>query len=291
MSNTTSTIAPTLPVDFTPGEHDVVIGKGKKFYFHAGNQWLRTVVAGRIEQYSQAVTKADKSSIISSVVDFVRTNGQFVKIDSSGTWIFAEPLLCREKCSQTFRDNLAQTYRSSNVAKRNKRRQEQQEKTNFAIANMVLYPPQPKRVRTSYDSYSPPTPTNAPSCSSFVNNMEPLQVPSSPNSCATWFDWDMPLFADVLPVDLEPLSFQSSFHCEQKQQQQQAPVTANDFDGLFFDLSIPTNAVVDDYEPLPALSGSVKPLKAGSMPVVVDQSAPFRRGTELRRRSTAAFAA
>lgn len=286
MSNT----ANTLPADFTPGDHDVVIGKGKKFYFHAGNQWLRTVVAERITEYSQAMTKADKSNIISSVVDYVRANGQFVKIDNNGTWVFAEPLLCREKCSQTFRDNLAQTYRSSNVAKRNKRRQEQQEKTNFAIANMVLYPPQPKRVRTSYDSYAPMKTPSSPS--SF--NMEPLQVPSSPNSCATWFDWDMPLFADgiskdVTPaIDLEPISIQSSFQSEQQQQS----VTANDFDGLFFDLSGPTNNIVDEFEPLPALCGSVKPLKAGSMmPTIVDQSAPFRRGNELRRRSTAAFAA
>jgi len=28
----------TLPIDFAPGDRDVVIGKGKKFYFHTGNQ-------------------------------------------------------------------------------------------------------------------------------------------------------------------------------------------------------------------------------------------------------------
>ena len=272
MSSTIDTTNHTLPSDFAPSEHDVVIGKGKKFYFHAGNQWLRKVVAERIDEYSQAMTKADKSNIISSVVEFVRSNGRFVKLDNTSSWVFAEPLLCREKVSQTFRDNLAQTYRSSNVAKRNKRRAEQQEKTNFAVANMVLFPPQPsKRVRTSYNSFS----TSQP----LYPNMEPLQVPSSPNSCATWFDWDMPV--DDQPLDLEPIN------CFP---QQEATVSANDFDGLFLDLSSNHNTAVDDFEPLPALSGSVKPLKETSFNP--SQSAQFSLGSDFhQRRTQAAFAA
>jgi hypothetical protein len=271
---------PTLPANFTPGEHDIVIGKGKKFYFHAGNQWLRTVVAGQIDEYSQAMTKADKSNIISSVVEFVRTNGRFVKLDtSSGQWVFAEPLLCREKCSQTFRDNLAQTYRSSNVAKRNKRRQEQQEKTDLVVNNMVLYPPAPqaKRMRTSYNTS---TPTSVPR---MAMNM-PMEVPraSSPNSCATWFDWEMPLFeVGNSKLDLEPISFST---------EASAFVTANDFeDGLFLDLTSNTSACVgDDFEPLPALSGSVKPVKPSSAPV---EPSGFRLGDDFQRRTPAAFAA
>ena len=54
-----------LPQDFQPGAKSVVIGKGKKYYFHPGNQWLRQVVAEKIPIYSAAQNKADKSNIIS----------------------------------------------------------------------------------------------------------------------------------------------------------------------------------------------------------------------------------
>jgi hypothetical protein len=133
-----------FPQGFVPGEHDVVFGKGKKFHFHTGNQWLRTLVASILNEYTQAQTKTDKSNIISDVVEYVKNNGRFIKQDlHSGMWVHAEPLLCREKCSQTFRDNLAQVYRSSNVAKRNKRRQEQQNKklgTDIPAKRMKLSP-------------------------------------------------------------------------------------------------------------------------------------------------------
>ena len=167
----------TLPKDYTPSDKSVVIGKGKKFYFHPGNEWLRRVVAEKIPIYSAAQNKADKSQIISDMVAVVNQEGEFVKINADGAWIFAEPLLCREKVSQTFRDNLAQTYRSSNVAKRNKRRQEQEKEAASTGSNstpmmpaLVLSTPPAKRQRKA-----------AP--------VSPVTVLDESN----WFDWDMPL--------------------------------------------------------------------------------------------------
>ena len=56
------------------------------------------------------------------VVNQVRQAGSFVRKDlSTGKWLFAEDLLCREKCSQSFRDCLHGSYRSSNMAKKKKR--------------------------------------------------------------------------------------------------------------------------------------------------------------------------
>jgi len=152
-----------LPAGFLPGDHDVVIGKGKKFYFHTGNQWLRTLVSTMLDEYKEAQTKSDKSNIISDIVEYVRKNGRFVRRDQkNGTWIFAEPLLCREKCSQGFRDNLADTYRSSNVAKRNKRRQEQQEKRGGVAGTTTgMIMPDAKRMRT-VAPIAPPTVMAAP---------------------------------------------------------------------------------------------------------------------------------
>jgi len=159
------------------------------------------VVAGRIDQYKEATTKAEKSDSISSVVDYVNEHGGFVKLDGSSTsedaWVYAEPLLCREKVSQTFRDNLAGAYRSSNVAKRNKRRQEQREEQQFhafsqassspwmGVEDLITIPSRPtKRMR----SVTPPMPPLGRSASGSVSVCS-----NSSDGSTDWFDWDMPL--------------------------------------------------------------------------------------------------
>jgi len=69
-----------------------------------------------MDEYAEAQTKPDKSNIITKVVTAVRKEGSFVKKHmASGKWVYAEDLLCREKVSQTFRDSLHQTHKSSDV--------------------------------------------------------------------------------------------------------------------------------------------------------------------------------
>jgi hypothetical protein len=102
--NNSKTVLEALPDDFTPGDRDVVIGKGKKYFHHSGNAMLRNLVHAMLDEYWEAQTKPDKTCIISEVVEHVRNIGRFVKRDvASGKWVHAEDLLCREKCSQTFR--------------------------------------------------------------------------------------------------------------------------------------------------------------------------------------------
>jgi hypothetical protein len=102
--NTSKTVIDALPGDFTPGARDVVIGKGKKYFHHSGNAMLRNMVDAMLDEYREAQTKPDKTYIISQLVEHVRKIGRFVKRDvASGKWVHAEDLLCREKCSQTFR--------------------------------------------------------------------------------------------------------------------------------------------------------------------------------------------
>lgn len=96
-----------------PEDNSVVIGKGKRYYYHPGNSWLRKIVASMLDDYAVAKSKLDKSLIISDVVDLVRQNGSFVKKSSSGTWVHAEDLLCREKISAVFRDAMHQRGRAS----------------------------------------------------------------------------------------------------------------------------------------------------------------------------------
>lgn len=75
--------------------------------------------------------------MISAVIDRIihEDGGKFVKLDvsSPSKWIYASDRLCREKCSQTFRDSLHEVYRSSSVAKKNKRRLEQQQQEHEQI--------------------------------------------------------------------------------------------------------------------------------------------------------------
>jgi hypothetical protein len=102
-----------IPLDWEPEDNSVVIGKGKRYYYHPGNSWLRKIVASMLDDYAVAKSKLDKSLIISDVVDLVRQNGSFVKKSSSGTWVHAEELLCREKISAVFRDAMHQRGRTS----------------------------------------------------------------------------------------------------------------------------------------------------------------------------------
>lgn len=102
-----------LPENFTPGDHDVVIGKGKKYFFHKGNAMLRGLAASMLNEYALAKTKLDKSLIISDVAEHVRQKGNFVKRDNATErWVIAEDLLCREKISAVFRDALHQRQRT-----------------------------------------------------------------------------------------------------------------------------------------------------------------------------------
>jgi len=159
-----------LPADFTLQDRCIVIGKGKKFYHHPGNEWLRKVVKSKMSIYSQATTKSEKSSVISDMIDYVTNAGfKFVKLAPTSVpnqWMIAEPLLQREKVSQTFRDNLAQTYRSSNVAKRNKRRQQQQQQQQQLLHCCTAEDHVAKRRRT----------------------VSPFEDDDS----MSWFDWETP---------------------------------------------------------------------------------------------------
>jgi len=235
-----------LPAGFVPGEHDVVIGKGKKFYFHSGNQWLRTLVSSMLEEYKQAQTKSDKSNIISDVVEYVRQHGRFVKRDlKTGKWVFAEPLLCREKCSQTFRDNLAETYRSSNVAKRNKRRAEQQEKKRTPDAKRTrtaqVQQRQVQRVQQVKQQVHAQMPQlNAMNMS---NAMQAMQQSMNNNGMAN--------AANI---------FQQQAQAHQQQQRQVAPIPSN-----LFDLEMPL--------------WSPKNNSAALLPSSLDFSAFARRGS------------
>jgi len=130
-----------LPDGFSPGEHDVLCGRGRKCFNHPGNVKFREIVQGYLPQYSKAMTKLEKSYILSDVVEKVRKNsgiGGFVKKNEDGRWYEVGDFLAREKTSQAFRDVLHDKYKSSNTSKKKRRQEEQAEKLFRGHSNRSL---------------------------------------------------------------------------------------------------------------------------------------------------------
>jgi hypothetical protein len=107
-----------LPETFYPSEHDFVCGRGRKIFMHVGNQRFRQLVESRLQEYSNATTKLEKSGIICEMVVYLRANrphGGFVKLNAKdGRWYQLGDFLSREKTSQAFRDALVDQHSPSN---------------------------------------------------------------------------------------------------------------------------------------------------------------------------------
>jgi hypothetical protein len=111
-----------LPESFTPSKHDFVCGRGRKIFMHVGNQRFRQLVERRLQEYSNAANKLEKSCIICEMVLYLRTSsphGGFVKRNSKdGRWYLLGDFLSREKTSQAFRDALVDQHRSIDDSKK-----------------------------------------------------------------------------------------------------------------------------------------------------------------------------
>merc|ERR1712151_99913 len=107
------------PTNFLPSETDVIVGKGMKCYHHAGNKMLRRIIASRMHEYAAAACKKEKSNVLSSIVQQVRTNGAFVKRDvETGLWFVADDFLARDKVSKAIRSCLNNTSKIESKDKR-----------------------------------------------------------------------------------------------------------------------------------------------------------------------------
>lgn len=83
------------------------------------------MIEAKLEKYSSATSKLEKSLIVSSIVDSVRDaspDGGFVKKDG-GRWYEVGDHIAREKCGQSFRDLLHEKYKSSTKAKKMRRKE------------------------------------------------------------------------------------------------------------------------------------------------------------------------
>ena len=118
-----------LPIGYQPGQFDVLCGRGRRCYFHGGNEHFRSVVTNMIPNYNGATSKIEKGYILSVIVQKIRALagiGGFIKKDlKKGQWYEVGDFLAREKVSQAFRDALSDKYKSSNAYKKMRREVEQ----------------------------------------------------------------------------------------------------------------------------------------------------------------------
>jgi hypothetical protein len=62
-----------LPDDFKPSSFDVISGRGRKADQWAGNQRFRDVIAENLEEYLQATVRNEKSNLVDSVIQRIRS--------------------------------------------------------------------------------------------------------------------------------------------------------------------------------------------------------------------------
>lgn len=89
-----------LPPDFRPSSKDVILARGARK--HPGNQRLNVILQLNLEAYNNAATKAEKTAIVSSVIDTIRegsSSGGFVR-QRSGVWYRASEVAVRDKVAQ-----------------------------------------------------------------------------------------------------------------------------------------------------------------------------------------------
>lgn len=100
----------TLPVGFQPDNWSVICGRGKEVFSHIGNKRLRILVDANLNKYSSTKSKMQKTLIVSSIVDAVRSAskiGGFVKQDpNTKIWEEVGDDVAREKVGQLLRESM-----------------------------------------------------------------------------------------------------------------------------------------------------------------------------------------
>jgi len=131
-----------LPDTWAPGEHEIIIGRGKKVFDHAGNAKLRGLVKPHLEGYALAKNRAAKTAIISTIYKQIRADSSigFVKKRSGSkrnSYYKVEETTAKTAIAQCFRDFLADGYKSSKKYKQ-KMRDEEKAQAEAAVCDTVV---------------------------------------------------------------------------------------------------------------------------------------------------------
>lgn len=86
----------------TPGQNDVLLGRGKLYYSHPGNLPLKRIVMARLVLYEEA-GYAEKYKVSADVVEFIKSqSGRFLRDDGNG-WVEVDDETAIKKVSHGFR--------------------------------------------------------------------------------------------------------------------------------------------------------------------------------------------
>jgi hypothetical protein len=127
-----------LSVDFQPSEYSVLCSRGKDSVNHIGNRHFHKLASTYVEKYSQAVSKAAKSIIVSEIITAIRKAGGGFCKHKRGAWFELGDHYAREKVSALLRDLLHTQYRSSNKSKlaiRRARKRSQNQQSGQMLVN------------------------------------------------------------------------------------------------------------------------------------------------------------
>lgn len=109
---------------------DVLCGRGKNSFNHIGNKEFRDIVAVAIPGYVAAVSRSNKSEIVTNIVRLVRENGgRFLKRDGKrGVWYVLNYTQSKEKAGHAIRD--ATITEDSKKERANKRKKQRGQRTS-----------------------------------------------------------------------------------------------------------------------------------------------------------------
>ena len=91
----------SLGSNYQPGEYAVVCGRGKEYSLSTGISFLRCLVNQCLVPYANASTKAEKSRIVTAIIQMVHNlpTGRFIRFEKSQWWE-VDDAFARDKVSQ-----------------------------------------------------------------------------------------------------------------------------------------------------------------------------------------------
>lgn len=144
-----------LVADFTPGDHHIIIGRGRAVKMHTANVKFDKMIASIARTYQDAPSKSQKGIILSKLIAEIHApsaTAGFVKKDpETGRWHSVEESLARTTSAQAIRNYLSGDYRSSKQYKQ-KRRIQQIQQMQMSAASPTMSPAVPSHCISPYSS-------------------------------------------------------------------------------------------------------------------------------------------
>jgi hypothetical protein len=96
-----------------PTNRDVLIGRGKPFRYHPGNEQMHTIMDNYRDEFESRKRGAKANIVEEIVIAIKRSKGRFLKRDPSGWWVEGTNDEAQQKVSHAFR-----TKRNNEIALR-----------------------------------------------------------------------------------------------------------------------------------------------------------------------------